>query len=280
MSPATARLDVAAVLGALYGDGFLARRGALERAFVADLARDLEVLDREALSRPGGALPRGPNRHYVEIHPERLRGFVRLLTHPWITGVCAAVLGPEWKLVEVGYDVPGPGAKRQPWHRDFPAPAATKVGRRLDSLAFNLTTVDVDDAMGPFEIAPGTQWDDDAGWKDGMFPPAELWARYEERAQRKLPSMGDVSTRSALTIHRGTENRSPRARPVLVLGVDAPGARNAERHDVQFTRAFHAGLPGEVRAHVTCRVVDALEPIVQAHAIEGLLAADDGYGAR
>ncbi len=30
--------------------------------------------------------------------------------------------------------------------------------------------------------------------------------------------------RSALTIHRGTEHASPIARPVMVLGVDAPGA--------------------------------------------------------
>ena len=45
--------------------------------------------------------------------------------------------------------------------------------------------------------------------------------------------MGDISARSALTIHRGTPNRSDKPRPVLVLGVDAPTANNAERHDVQ-----------------------------------------------
>jgi hypothetical protein len=28
--------------------------------------------------------------------------------------------------------------------------------RRLTSLAFNITTVDTTDEMGPFEIAPGT----------------------------------------------------------------------------------------------------------------------------
>src|SRR3712207_8235174 len=35
-----------------------------------------------------------------------------------------------------------PGAADQPWHRDFPAPEATTKGRRLNSLAFNLTAID------------------------------------------------------------------------------------------------------------------------------------------
>lgn len=86
--------------------------------------------------------------------------------------------------------------------------------------------------------------------------------------------MGDISARSALTIHRGTANHSGMSRPALVLGVDAPDARNAERHDLQFTRACHATLPPGLTRHLTCRVVDALEPIVQAHTIEGLVMGE------
>lgn len=263
------RYDTAAIMGGLYGDGIIACKGAFERAWVERLGEDLAVLFEEARARPGGALERGPNRHYVEIHPERLSGFVDIVTHPWVVAVCRAVLGPGYRVVETGFDVPGPGAMHQPWHRDFPAPPATLVGRRLDSLAFNITTVDVTEDMGPFEIAPGTQWDDLAGG-DPMFPERALWPRYEARAQRKMPSMGDISARSALAIHRGTANRSQRARPVFVLGVDAPDARNAEKHDLQVTRGYYAALPDEVRRHLTCRVVDTLEPIVQAHTIEGL----------
>ena len=61
---------------------------------------------------------------------------------------------------------------------------------------------------------------------------------------------------------------------MLVLGVDAPDARNAERHDLQFTRAYYESLPEQVRRHSTCRVVDVLEPIVQAHTIEGLVMGE------
>ncbi|MET8086313.1 hypothetical protein [Micromonospora sp. NPDC005197] len=48
-----------------------------------------------------------------------------------------------------------------------------------------------------------------------------------------------------LTIHRGTPNVSGSARPVLVLGVDAPGAGNAAHHDMAVTRGYWEQLPGE-----------------------------------
>ncbi len=269
-STAPTDYDEAAIMGGLYGDGFIACKGAFSREWVQQLGEDIAVLFQEALARPGGALGRGPNRYYVEIHPERLRGFVDIITHPWVVAVCRNILGPDYRIVEAGFDVPGPGALHQPWHRDFPSPEATLKGRRLNSLAFNITTVDVTEDMGPFEIAPGTQWDDLAGG-DPMFPARALWPRYERLAQRKLAKMGDISARSALTIHRGTANQSDKSRPVFVLGVDAPDARNADKHDLQLTRGYHDSLPEAVRRHITCRVVDTLDPIVQEHTIEGLL---------
>ncbi|GHA78413.1 phytanoyl-CoA dioxygenase family protein [Cognatilysobacter bugurensis] len=263
--------DVAAIMGGLYGDGIIGLKGAFEREWVEQVGEDIEALFQDALQRPGGALGRGPNRFYVEIHPERLRGFVDLVTHPWVVAVCEATLGPDYRIVEIGFDIPGPGAMNQPWHRDFPAPDETLAGRRLNSLAFNLTTVDVSDDMGPFEIALGTQWDAGEDFAHGMFPPAEYSSRYVERAVRRTPRMGDISARSALTIHRGTANRSDRSRPTLVLGVDAPCARNAERHDLQVSRAYAETLPDSVKRHMTYRLVDELEPIVQQHTIEGLV---------
>jgi len=59
-----------------------------------------------------------------------------------------------------------------------------------------------------------------------------------------------------------------------VLGADAPDARNAERHDLQLTRSYYDSLPAAVRPHLTCRVVDRLEPIGQAHTIEGLVMGE------
>ena len=275
MSTSSPAFDVATIMGGLYGDGIIACKGAFESAWVRQLGEDIALLFEEARQRPGGALERGPSRYYVEIHPERLRGFADIVGHPWVMAVCEAVLGPDYKVVEAGFDVPGPGAMKQPWHRDFPAPPETTIGRRLNSLAFNITTVDVTDELGPLEIAPGTQWDQ---WQGGdpMFPGPELHARYEARRQRKYPQVGDISARSALTIHRGTANVSQRARPVFVLGVDAPDGRNAEKHDLQLTRPYYDSLPAELRRHLSCRIVDTLEPLYQAHTIEGLLMGAPG----
>jgi len=102
-----------------------------------------------------------------------------------------------------------------------------------------------------------------------MFPDPTLYARYEELGVRKYPQMGDISCRSALTVHRGTTHASPIARPVLVLGVDAPGAGRAALHHVMVTKDYRASLPQSVRNRLICRIVDELEPITQKHDIKG-----------
>src|SRR5688500_11776995 len=263
--------DTAAIVSGLYGDGIIGLKGAFSPEWADRMREDIEVLFEEARGVPGGVLPRGPERYYVEVQPERVRGFVDIATHPWFVAVCEAVLGTAYRIVEIGFDIPFPGAADQPWHRDFPSPPATLEQRRLNSLAFNLSAVDTVPEMGAFEIALGTQWDDLTGFPHEMFPPRELWPRYESRMAAKLPQRGDISARSALTIHRGTANRSSEARPVLVVGVDAPDATNAKHHDLQVTRAYLEALPPRVRDHLDCRVVDDLEQVIQHHVIEGLL---------
>jgi hypothetical protein len=263
----------------LQGRGITALRGAFARAWVEQMRNDVMTAFWAAIQRPGGAVGRGPRRWYVEVHPEQISGFVELVTHPWVTAVCNAVLGPKYEIVELGFDVPFEGAKLQPWHRDFPSPPDTYEGHRLTSLAFNLSAVDVTQEMGPFEIAPGTQYDDGRAWKHEMFPPEEIWPRFAERGERKYPAMGDISARSALTVHRGTAHASPIARPVLVLGVDAPGAGHAALHDMMVTHDFFAGLPETVREHLVCRAVDQLVPVTQKHDIEGLVLGIDDPGA-
>jgi ectoine hydroxylase-related dioxygenase (phytanoyl-CoA dioxygenase family) len=268
--------DVAAIMGGLYGDGIIGLKGAFTPEWADAMHEDIMTLFEEAQAVEGGALPRGPQRWYVEVQPERVRGFVDIATHPWFVAVCEAVLGRDYKIVEIGFDIPFPGAADQPWHRDFPAPEATLKGRRLNSLAFNLTAVDTKQEHGPFEIALGTQWDDISGAKDGMFPDKSLWDRYVGRAVQKLPQRGDISARSALTIHRGTANRSSERRPVLVVAADAPDATNANHHDLQVTQAYLDSLPPRVRDHLTYRVTDRLEQVIQHHVIEGLL--EPNYG--
>ncbi len=224
-------------------DGIVAHKGAFAREFVEQMREDMMTAFWDAIQHPGRAVSRGPRRWYVEVHPQAISGFTEMVTHPWFVAMCERVLGPEYKIVEIGFDTPFQGAKVQPWHRDFPSPPESYIEHRITSLAFNLTGVDVTEDMGPFEIAPGTQWDDGRTWNHEMFPDKELWPRFEERGVRKFPQMGDISCRSALTVHRGTPHASPIARPVLVIGVDAPGAGHDKLHDLMVTQDFYSSLP-------------------------------------
>jgi hypothetical protein len=269
--PGVAALD--AYTDALHKDGITALKGAFPRSWVEQLREEMMDTFWHAIQRPGGAVGRGPRRWYVETHPQTFSGFVDLVGHPWFCAICEAVLGPRYEIVEIGFDVPMQGAQYQPWHRDFPSPRVTYEEQRMTSLAFNVTGVDVTQDMGPLEIAVGTQWDDGREWKHEMFPPEPLWPRYAERGVRKYPQAGDVSCRSALTVHRGTEHPSPIARPVLVIGVDAPGAGHAALHDLMVTPDYYDALPTRVRDHLVCRVVDTLVPVTQKHQIEGLVMA-------
>jgi hypothetical protein len=273
---ADSEYDTEPILRNLYTDGITALKAAFSREWVAELGADVLAAFDEARSRENGAIGRGPNRWYVEVHPEALRGFVDLADHPWVRTVSEAVLGPDYTIVEIGFDIPFPGAMYQPWHRDFRSPRETAEQHRLTSLAFNLTTVDTTEDMGPFEIALGTQFDDSPEFDHGMFPPKSFYERYQQRAVRKYPEMGDISARSALTIHRGTQNQSDTFRPVVVLGVDGPEANNSEHHDLAVTKQYWATLPETVRRHLQCPIVDELTPITQKHDIEGLVmgAAD------
>ena len=255
----------------LMRDGIVGHKAAFSREWAEAMREDMMKAFWAAIQRPGGAVGRGPRRWYVEIHPEDFGGFVELTSHPWVVGMCRAALGDDYQIVEIGFDTPFQGAMNQPWHRDFPSPADTYEGRRITSLAFNLTGVDVTPDMGPFECAPGTQYDDGRDWKHEMFPEKDTWGRYTERAVRKHPQLGDISCRSALMMHRGTRHDSPIARPVMVLGVDAPGAGHAALHDMMVTQAYYDALPPVVRDHLICRVADTLVPVTQKHDIEGLV---------
>lgn len=265
--------DVADAVLDLEQGGITARRGAFPVPWVDRMHQDVMTAFEDARSREEGALSRGPNRWYVEVHPEQLSGFAELASHPWVHAVSEAVLGPDYRIVEIGFDVPFGGAKDQPWHRDFRSPAETHRDRRLTSLAFNLTTVDTTPDMGPFQIAPGTHYEPGTDWEHGMFPPRVEWPRLQQASELRMPQRGDVSARSALALHRGTANHSDRPRPVVILGVDAAGEHD-ERRDMVATQAFWDSLDIDLQRHLHVRIVPELTPHEQRHTIEGLVMGE------
>ncbi len=254
----------------LYEDGFVGLPAAFPRRWAQTLREDFEVLFREAGAHEGGLVSRGPQRWYFEVHPERLRGFEDLATHPLVTGLAERVLGPDYLIVETAFDVPLPGAVHQPWHRDFPMDEETAADGTLTALAFNVTAADVTPEMGPFEVAPRTHTERGEDFAYGMFPPRTAWPHYAAMGELRCPQLGDMSARTGLALHRGTANRSREKRPVMVLGVVAPHVTD-DVHALEVTQPFLHALPDAVRRHLHCRVVQGLGPITQRHSIEGLV---------
>jgi hypothetical protein len=263
-------LDLAGVEATVARDGIAGLPGAFPPEWVTRLRADFDAADAEARALPGGTVGRGPHRYYFTLPPERLSGFADLVTHPWVTALSERVLGPDWQVVEIGFDVPLPGALDQPWHRDFRMPATTRADGRLTSLAFNVTTVTVTPEMGPLEVAPGTHRETGDDFEHGMFPPESTYGAYAARAVRKLPTLGDASVRTGLMIHRGTRNRSGVSRPVLILGTVAPGVDTAV-HRLVLSRSYAAALPAAVRDRLYgVELVDEVTALTQQHDIEGL----------
>jgi hypothetical protein len=91
----------------LYGPGITALRGAFSREWVGRVREDLDAAFADAIQRPGGAVARGPNRYYVEIHPQALRGYVELTTHPWVVEVCERILVDQLEPIVQKHQIEG-----------------------------------------------------------------------------------------------------------------------------------------------------------------------------
>jgi len=280
-----ADVDLDRVEEELYTEGITAFRGAHPPELVERLHEECMQAYEEASRYQGGRVRRGPQRWYYAVHPERLSMVVDLLSHPWLVQTCTRVLGPDYRIREVAFDVSFPGSAHQPWHRDFRRAVGMTTGPdgrpRITALAFNLPTVDVEEELGPLEVVHGTQYDD-IPTDDGMFPAkGEGQQRYEDDDRRALkrPRRGDMSARTPLMLHRGTPNVSAeQERPVMVITVYAADAEEVlHGHTVlAVTQGFADSLPPVVRDHLDCEVVDRLEPIVNTHDIEGLnMGGDD-----
>jgi hypothetical protein len=282
------REDVTTLIDTIYRDGIAGVPGLLSTQWGDQLDEDLKREFVAALSNPGGAAPRGWNRFYFEPYAERVRGFIELVTHPLIVDLSTRMFGKDYMIVELGCDVPLPGAVNQPWHRDFPIPDETRNGR-LTSICLNASSVDVTPDMGPFQIVPGTQFEPGDDWDGGMFPDESLYPEFDSKFEARLGTRGGVSIRSGLAVHRGSrsDNRS-RLRPVAIVGIVSPEDRAvtgyiADPSDphiprVRVSQEYLDRLPKDLVPHLQYEVVADTEknlpPHFTHHTFEGLKMAE------
>ena len=279
--------DVARLHDEIYADGFAAMPGVLPTAWADRLGEDVnrQLIAALEVEHGAGVAFRGWNRFYLELYPERISGFAELAEHVAIDGCCRRVLGDEYRIVELGADVPLPGAPAQPPHRDFPMPEPTRLHGRLTSLAFNASCVDGTADMGPFNIAPGSHFDPGDDFVSGMFPVGEQRERYARAMVERIARRGSVSVRSGLTLHRGTRNAG-RMRQVVILGVVSPEDRahpdtaialpaDYAPPTLKMSREYHDGLSETLRRRLSCEIVcespRELPPLETPHSIEGLV---------
>jgi hypothetical protein len=270
-----AQADPTTLVESIYRDGNVALPGLLPVQWADRLDEDLKREFTAALSAEGGTAPRGWNRFYFEPYPERLGGFLELITHPTLIALSVRMFGDGYKVVELGCDVPLPGAVDQPWHRDFPMPEETRRGR-LTSIAVNASSVDVTSDMGPFQFVPGTHFEPGDDFDGGMFPDEGRYAGYEQRMESRLAKRGSVSVRSGLALHRGSRssNRS-RMRPVAIVGIVSPDDRAVVQRlsdpgdegtpRLKVSRRFIDGVSEDIRRHLSYEVVADTEGDLPAH---------------
>lgn len=280
-------LDVKQLRNDIYQNGIASLPNILSVQWADELDEDVNLQFIRALTIDHGAgvAFRGWSRYYIELYPERLRGFLALVANPAIVGLSREMLGENYEIVELGADIPLPGAPDQPPHRDFPMPEPTRRYGRLTSLAFNASTVDVTPEMGPFNIAPGTHLDEGADFVQGMFPVGAAKEAYNTRMEPRLAKRGSVSARSGLTLHKGTKNNG-RIRPVIILGVVSPedrahSATTVDRPSdyiaptLKMSQAFYDSLDDALKQRLSCEIVADttanLPPLKTPHSIEGLI---------
>src|SRR5215212_9044695 len=267
MSALATSLDVKKLSQEIHEHGVTNLPNILPVEWADQLDQDVGLQFIDALKVEGGegVAFRGWSRFYIELYPERLRGFLDMITHPAVVEVSRAVLGEQYQIVELGADIPLPGAPDQPPHRDFPLPDPSRLHRRLTSLCFNASTVDVTPSMGPFHIAPGTHFDDGSDFVKDMFPVGEKKEEYSQRMVPRLARCGSVSALSGLTIHRGSKNND-RIRPVIILGVvsvedrahsatiiDRPADYAAPT--LKMSQAYYDSLDDALKQHLSCEIV-------------------------
>jgi hypothetical protein len=164
------------------------------------------------IEREGHLQNRGPGRYYVTLPFEGVFADARVFEDPDVVAVVENVVGKDFVFCQLATDTPVLGSDYQELHRDAP-PLFPEWGRETPpfQLAVNFSLVDVTPENGPLETSRGTHMMDKSvalkAIAEGRIPLEPLYLR-----------AGDVLIRDVRAIHRGTPNRSPEPRPMVVLG--------------------------------------------------------------
>lgn len=231
-------------------DGVCVIRGLFDRQLIEEWAIAFNALFEERRQRPGGVAPRGPARCYLTLPWVAPFANSEVFANPTILAILDRIFARDYRCVQVAADIPMQGSDYQEIHRDFCPLFSDQFVTPLYAVAVNFPLVEVTPENGPFEMARGTH----------VLPREEGLAKVrsgEIALESFYMKPGDVMIRSPLALHRGTPNRTPNPRPMVVMGYVRRWL-HTEKVDLTIPRDYYQQLPPELRQLLRCQLVDQL----------------------
>lgn len=238
-------------------DGICVIRELFDPALIQEWAIAFDALFQERQQQPGGVAPRGKARGYVTLPWVAPFADPMVFANPTILGVLDRVFHQEYKLVQLAADIPMQGSEYQDIHRDFRPLFTDQIVTPLYAVAVNFSLVEVTDENGPFEMARGTH----------RMPREEGLVKVqagEIPMERFYLKPGDVMIRSPLALHRGTPNRTPQPRPMIVMGYVMHWL-HTHKVDLTLEQDYYNTLSPKMQQLLRCRTVQQLSSTTETY---------------
>lgn len=241
--------------GDVWRDGFCLLPGHFPQETLEAWRAAFAPLLAAHIAREGHLLNRGAARYYVTLPFAAPFADPSIYEDADVLAVVERLAGRDFTMVQLATDTPLHGSDYQDVHRDTP-PLFPETGRETPpyQLAVNFPLVEVTVENGPFEVARGTH----------MLPKEEA-LRLIETGERKLEALtmrlGDVIIRDVRALHRGTPNRTPVPRPMVVVGYSRRWLFRPEV-TIHIPRAMHETLSDRARRMLRFNpVVESLDDL-------------------
>ncbi len=231
-------------------DGICVIRNLFPQSIMQAWKAAFDQLFQQRQAQAGGLAPREQARYYLTLPWMEPFANRDVFANPVILAVLNRVFAQEYRLVQLGADIPLQGSTYQETHRDFRPLFTDQIVTPLYALAVNFPLVAVTDQNGPFQMARGTH-----------LLPREAGLAKIAAGEIPLESFylqpGDVMIRSPLALHRGSPNCTAQPRPMVVMGYVMHWLHTAHL-DLNLPRAYYDSLPESIQQMLRCQVVDQL----------------------
>ncbi|MBD3883982.1 phytanoyl-CoA dioxygenase family protein [Phormidium tenue FACHB-886] len=242
--------DLDRLAAELKWDGICVIRGLFQPDLIAEWTAAFEQLLRQRQNQPGGLAPREQARYYLTLPWMAPFNTPTVFANTVILEILNRVFFQEYRLVQLGADVPMQGSTYQDIHRDFRPLFSEQFVTPLYALAVNFPLVKVTAENGAFQMARGTHvLSREEGLtkvKSGEIPMESFYLQ-----------PGDAMIRSPLALHRGSPNRTSQPRPMIVMGYVMHWL-HTPKVELTVPRDYYESLPEQIRQLLRCQVVDRL----------------------